>query len=154
MATGSSDPVAIQQEIEQTRRELAETVDAIAQRVSPKNVANRSTERLKATAREQGAVLRVKGEELRGKATELAGKASGVASSRVGDRLPAVLNPGASASEPIGDSAVTPPGGNAYDEIAAWDTSRQTVRWDRVAAAGGALTVLFVILRRRKSRHH
>lgn len=166
MATGSSNPVAIQREIEQTRRELAETVDAIAQKVSPRNVASRSTERFKVQAREQGAVLRTKGEDLRGRAELLAGRAGTAASDRFGDRVPALksfadrpalqdpnsaVNPGATAAEPIGDSAVTLPGTPGYAEIAAWDNSRQTVRWDRVAMAGGVVTLLLVVRRRRRS---
>jgi MYXO-CTERM domain-containing protein len=42
------DPDAIAREIEQTRAELAQAVDAIADRVSPKNVATRGAEALKA----------------------------------------------------------------------------------------------------------
>jgi hypothetical protein len=38
------DPAEIQQQIEQTRAELASTVDAIADRVSPKRVASRTKE--------------------------------------------------------------------------------------------------------------
>jgi hypothetical protein len=41
------DPHAIQREIEHTRAELAETIDAIADRVSPKRVASRSAARLR-----------------------------------------------------------------------------------------------------------
>jgi hypothetical protein len=39
---GSRDPDAIAKEIEQTRAELADAIDAIADRVSPKNVAARA----------------------------------------------------------------------------------------------------------------
>jgi Protein of unknown function (DUF3618) len=42
------DPDTIAQEIEQTRAELAEAVDAIADRVSPKHVAARGLETAKA----------------------------------------------------------------------------------------------------------
>jgi MYXO-CTERM domain-containing protein len=42
------DPDAVAREIEQTRAELAQAVDAIADRVSPKNVAARGAEALKA----------------------------------------------------------------------------------------------------------
>lgn len=41
------DPHAIQREIEHTRAELADTIDAIADRVSPKRVASRSAARLR-----------------------------------------------------------------------------------------------------------
>ena len=41
------DPDAIQKEIEQTRAELAETIDAIADRISPKRAAARSAQAVK-----------------------------------------------------------------------------------------------------------
>lgn len=46
------DPHAIQREIEHTRAELAETIDAIADRVSPKRVASRSAARLRTAMHE------------------------------------------------------------------------------------------------------
>jgi hypothetical protein len=42
------DPDSIQKEIEQTRAELAETIDAIAERISPKRAAARSASAVKA----------------------------------------------------------------------------------------------------------
>jgi hypothetical protein len=139
VAASGSNPKAIQREIEATRRELAETVDAIAQRVSPKNVANRSAYKVKLTARQQGEVLRAKSEVLLEKAGALRERA-GSASADLSSRLP------------IGDSAVTLPADTGYAGVAAWDPARKTVRWDRVAMAGGAMTVIFVFLRRRRAR--
>jgi hypothetical protein len=43
------DPDAIQREIEQTRAELADTIDAISDRLSPKRVATRGVGAVKAT---------------------------------------------------------------------------------------------------------
>lgn len=48
MAATTRDPDAIQKEIEQTRAELAETIDAIADRISPKRAASRSAQAVKA----------------------------------------------------------------------------------------------------------
>jgi Protein of unknown function (DUF3618). len=45
-----SDPAALERDIERTRAELARTIDAIADRVSPKRVAERSVARFKANA--------------------------------------------------------------------------------------------------------
>jgi hypothetical protein len=59
------DPDAIAQEIAQTRAELAEAVDAIADRVSPKHVAARGVE----TAKAQVAVAKGKPELLAAAAT-------------------------------------------------------------------------------------
>jgi Protein of unknown function (DUF3618) len=42
-----TDPDAIQREIERTRAELAETIDAIADRVSPKRAFARTTEKVR-----------------------------------------------------------------------------------------------------------
>jgi hypothetical protein len=41
------DPAEIQQQIEETRAELASTIDAIAERVNPKRVASRGVETVK-----------------------------------------------------------------------------------------------------------
>ncbi|WP_169950242.1 DUF3618 domain-containing protein [Microbispora sp. H11081] len=46
-----TDPDALERKIERTRAELARTVDAIADRVSPKRVAERGVEKAKANAR-------------------------------------------------------------------------------------------------------
>ncbi|MEV7806318.1 DUF3618 domain-containing protein [Microbispora sp. NPDC088329] len=46
-----TDPEALERKIERTRAELARTVDAIADRVSPKRVAERGVEKAKANAR-------------------------------------------------------------------------------------------------------
>ena len=45
-----TDPDALEREIERTRAELARTVDAIADRVSPKRVAERGIAKVKANA--------------------------------------------------------------------------------------------------------
>ncbi|MEV5408375.1 DUF3618 domain-containing protein [Thermopolyspora sp. NPDC052614] len=45
-----SDPAALERDIERTRADLARTIDAIADRVSPKRVAERSVAKVKANA--------------------------------------------------------------------------------------------------------
>ncbi|GAA2434710.1 hypothetical protein GCM10010191_56570 [Actinomadura vinacea] len=47
MADRSRDPDALERRIERTRLELAQTIDELAERVSPRNVAQRGAERLK-----------------------------------------------------------------------------------------------------------
>ncbi|MEU8176998.1 DUF3618 domain-containing protein [Microbispora hainanensis] len=47
-----TDPDALERKIERTRAELARTVDAIADRVSPKRVAERGVAKAKANARD------------------------------------------------------------------------------------------------------
>jgi hypothetical protein len=50
MADTARDPQALEREIERTRAELARTVDALVDRVNPKNAARRSVRRLKTEA--------------------------------------------------------------------------------------------------------
>ncbi|MBG0821285.1 DUF3618 domain-containing protein [Planomonospora sp. ID91781] len=47
-----TDPAELERRIERTRAELAETVDAIADRVRPKNVARRTVARVEANAKQ------------------------------------------------------------------------------------------------------
>ncbi|WP_067483234.1 DUF3618 domain-containing protein [Actinomadura hibisca] len=47
MADTSRDPEALEREIERTRQELARTIDELADRVNPRNVADRGRARLK-----------------------------------------------------------------------------------------------------------
>jgi hypothetical protein len=50
MADRSRDPDALERQIERARLELAQTIDELADRVSPRNVAHRGAERLKEEA--------------------------------------------------------------------------------------------------------
>ncbi|MER7541639.1 DUF3618 domain-containing protein [Actinomadura sp.] len=67
MADRFGDPEELERHIERTRRELARTVDELADRVNPKNVAHRGAERLKEeagqVARAFGALVRPAGED-------------------------------------------------------------------------------------------
>ncbi|MEW2356745.1 DUF3618 domain-containing protein [Spirillospora sp. NPDC029432] len=47
MADRSRDPEALERQIERARLELAQTIDELAERVNPRNVAQRGAERLK-----------------------------------------------------------------------------------------------------------
>ena len=57
MADRARDPEALEREIEATRRELAQTIDAIADRVNPRNVAQRGVTRLKEEAGQAAAAV-------------------------------------------------------------------------------------------------
>lgn len=50
MADRGRDPEAVEREIERTREELARNIDELADRLNPKHVAQRGTERLKEEA--------------------------------------------------------------------------------------------------------
>jgi hypothetical protein len=57
MADRARDPEALEREIERTRDELARTIDALAERVSPKNMASRSIARVKEEAEHVAAAV-------------------------------------------------------------------------------------------------
>ncbi len=112
------DPADIQQQIEETRAELASTIDAIAERVNPKRVASRSVETVKG-----------KVEDLRSRGTNPNG--------------PAALNGATTGQQPLPERVKA-------QLREAKETRGRSVRWDRVAMAGGALALLILLLRRRK----
>ncbi len=121
------DPAAIQQQIENTRAELAVTLDAIAELVSPRRVAERT------------------GEQIRGRVAELRQKV--IAGSFGG---PAALSADSGAA---GNGFGGP--AERQELSAGFDSGlvvQRTVRWDRVAAAGGGVLVLLVGVRRRRRR--
>ena len=111
------DPAEIQQQIEETRAELASTIDAIAERVNPKRVASRGVETVKG-----------KVEDLRSRGTMPNGSA---------------LANGSAGQQPL-------PARVASQLREAKETRGRSVRWDRVAIVGGGLTVLILLLRRRR----
>ncbi|MFI0367668.1 DUF3618 domain-containing protein [Actinomadura sp. 1N219] len=62
MADRARDPDALERELQLTRQSFARTIDELAARVNPKNVAQRGTERLK---EEAGQVARAVGSMVR-----------------------------------------------------------------------------------------
>ncbi|MFI0479286.1 DUF3618 domain-containing protein [Actinomadura sp. 9N215] len=62
MAERARDPDALERELDLTRQSFARTIDELAARVNPKNVAHRGTERLK---EEAGQVVRAVGSMVR-----------------------------------------------------------------------------------------
>lgn len=57
MADRGRDPEALEREIERTREELARAIDALADRVNPRNVAHRGVARLKEEAGQVAAAV-------------------------------------------------------------------------------------------------
>lgn len=57
MAEKSRDPEELEREIERTRDELASTIDALVDRVSPRNVMQRGVNRLKEEVEQVAAVV-------------------------------------------------------------------------------------------------
>lgn len=123
----SSDPEVLADEIEKTREELAETLDAIADKVSPKRVGAR-------TRKKVGDAASAAVDSVKDSAGHAADAVKGAA-------------PGARA-----DAEVTPvePAGA---EVAPWTTTlppESPSRMPVYAGAGGALVVLLLLLRRRR----
>ncbi|MFD0688360.1 DUF3618 domain-containing protein [Actinomadura fibrosa] len=58
MADRARDPEALEREIERTRLELARTIDELADRVNPRNVAHRGADRLKEEAEQVARTVR------------------------------------------------------------------------------------------------
>jgi hypothetical protein len=114
------EPAEIQQQIDETRAELASTIDAIAERVSPKRVAARSVETVK------------------GKVGDLRNRGS--AHPAPPGSPPAIE--GAHGSQPL-------PARVAAQLREAKETRGKSVRWDRVAIVGGVLSLVVLITKRR-----
>lgn len=136
MAATTRDPDAIQKEIEQTRAELAETIDAIADRISPKRAASRSAQAVKASV---SSVLGAAGEA----------KAPGA----VIDAPPrAASSPEPAARKTAVREIAQSGGGAAYTGTREFTVSRK-LRTDRILLVVGGLAALggLIVLRRNRS---
>lgn len=80
------DPDSLVRDIERTRTDLAETLDAIADRVSPKNVARRSSDQAVAVLKEKAAVAKVVLAEKAAQAKEVFTEKSGTAKTTLTER--------------------------------------------------------------------
>jgi hypothetical protein len=128
-------PDAIQKEIEQTRAELAETIDAIAERISPKRAATRGAAAVKSTV------------------SGVFGAGNGGAPASVLDASPAAAGRTDTQQRQqqiraIADSG----GGSAYTGSSQYAVKR-TLRTDRVLLAVGAaasVAALIILIRSRR----
>ncbi|WP_261575221.1 DUF3618 domain-containing protein [Frankia gtarii] len=131
------DPAVIQQQIEETRAELAATIDSIAEIVSPRRIADRTQEQ-----------LRIRTAELR---------------QRYGPALGIGPGPGPGAPQlPAGSGAAAggvlapgrgPGAGPGAHRLSPRDVAFvRVVRWDRVALVGGGLLLFAGGVRRRRRR--
>ena len=148
----STDPEVLAGEIEKTREELAETLDAIAEKVSPKRVTARTKKKVGEAA--SGAVDSVKGsaghaaDAMKGAASK--GKTSSDAEPPLSvAEVPVEVAPTPGA---LADAAVTPvePAGA---EAPLWTTPLPPESPSRLpvyAGAGAALVVLLLLMRRRR----
>lgn len=149
----SPDPEALVEDIEHTREELAETLDAIADKVSPKRVAGRTKKKVGDAVKEgtHDAAESVKS-AASGAAEAVKGGVAAVKEKASGDTDPVA----APASTPgaLADAAVTPvePAGSelpsySTTSVAAPPASRAPML---AGAAAALLVVLFVMRRRRR----
>lgn len=156
-AKASTDPDVLAQEIEQTREELAETLDAIADKVSPKKVVGRTKKAAKEGAAD--AVEAVKGtaasavESVKGSAAAVKEKVAGDADARVASaQVPVEPAPTPGA---LADAATTvqAPAGIETPYVPPYTSTLPPPTPSRVpvfAGAGVLLLLLYVLKRRRR----
>ena len=116
------DPAEIQQQIEGTRAELASTIDAIADRLSPKHVAARTVETVKG-----------KVDDLRSHGTALPSASNGQG---------AITSGAAGPQQPLPDRVKA-------HLIEAKETKGKSVRWDRVGVVVAVIGALAFLKSRR-----
>lgn len=100
-----ADPATLVAEIEATREDLAVTLDAIADRVSPKRVAQRSADRAKVVAAHAKDVLVEKAQTARGVVTEKAATAKELAGEKAGAAREVASEKAATAKELASEKA-------------------------------------------------
>jgi len=135
VAATTRDPDAIQKEIEQTRAELAETIDAIADRISPKRAASRGAQAVKAQV------------------SSVFGNEGSKAPAAVLDAPPrAAAGPSPAARAAAVRSIAETGGGAAHTGTREFTVSRK-LRMDRVLLVVGVVAAIggLVVLRRSKS---
>ena len=147
----SPDPATLVAEIERTREGLAETLDAIADKVSPKRVVKRTTQKVTGSVKETAILAKEAVVEKAIAAKEAVGeKAAAVkAHEPVAPQevVPAPILPGPMVPPPPGLRALAPP-----LSVPA-PANGPLVRKEFVAAGVGAVLVaLFVVGRRRRRR--
>jgi hypothetical protein len=134
-----TDPDDIQREIERTRNELAETIDAIAEKVSPKRAAARTADRVKAAVRGDTRARASFGVPETGERVTLTSDGrSSYAPSTAADRHESYAR------------AAGLPGGSRTSSLY---TVQRRLRVDRVLMAAGAVAVVIaaiVLVRRRR----
>lgn len=180
-AKPSTDPDVLASQIERTREDLAETLDAIADKVSPKRVAHRTTESAKETVAEKTALVKGKAAEATATVKEKAAVASGTvkekaveatgtakeAAATLKEKVASRTDTGASdGSVRLGAATTTGSLADAYDagqvgvepagsELPPYASSPLSVATSShapvIAGAAAAVLVVLFLLRRRRS---
>ena len=132
-----ADPEALAADIEKTREELAETLDAIAEKVSPKRVAKRTTKKVgdsvKGTAHDAAAAV---------KETASSAKDKVLHSDDATHPLPLPVTSTATGS-PVAAGPAAPVGPS-------YDRPQSLLRPEYVAAGAAAALVAWLLVRRRR----
>lgn len=151
----SDDPQVLTAEIERTREELAQTVDAIADRVSPKRVADRTKAQVGDKVQDARTTLSGRAAAAKETVLEKAGSAKGALEEKTATAKAAVSErTSSSSSEPTeGSVAVTGPAASSSPGLrpvrSVPPTSSPMVP-PAAAGAVAALVVALLLLRRRR----
>jgi hypothetical protein len=142
----SEDPEVLAEEIERTREDLSETLDAIADKVSPKRVADRTKERVGEALKEGSDSAK---ETLRTGATAVKGAAVN-ARAAVEEKVDAVKAGSGDSQQVSSYAAVGPAAGGLHPVPPAPPSPWLTP--PALAGATAALLVVLFVLRRRRRR--
>jgi hypothetical protein len=156
-AAASNDPEVLAADIEKTREELAETLDAIADKVSPKRVAGRTKQKVgdavkegagsaAATVKSGAASLKEAVHDKR-EAMHAGGEGLPEALESVGD-LP---EPGVAAGAGVGGAVAAPAGSPGLRPVPHHQPPAMRLGPPALAGAAAALVVALFVLRRRRT---
>jgi len=171
-ADASKDPEVLARQIEETREDLAETLDAIADRVSPKRVASRTKESVAETVKEKVAQAKEVVNDKTAQAKQVVNDKTAQAKQAVEDRRSSSVDPNASSVRldqvttttaangtgtlPPVSGVEVPPLKPATGTTRSGSSSSSGSPLDGVppqalAGAGAAVVGLLLLLRRRRS---
>ena len=172
-SSGSDDPETIVNEIERTREDLAETLDAIADKVSPKRVASRTKRKVSDAVKEGAAEASATVKEKAATASDAAKSGAASVKETVQEKVQSHSGTAATTPAPttgaLADASDTAslrvsglePAGADIPPLPAVTSSSSVVTYgapstglpkELLAGAGAAIAVLLLVLRRRKRR--
>ena len=152
------DPEVLAGEIEKTREELAETLDAIADKVSPKRVADRTKKKVGDAVKEGAATVKAGAGQLKDTVADkaadakdaAAGATAAAGTGSLGDALEGVgQDPGAPVTS---TSSLRTPSAGLHPVPPPSAQSGPALGPPALAGAAAALLVALLVLRRRRSR--
>jgi hypothetical protein len=145
-ASGSDDPEVLAGEIERTREELAETLDAIADRVSPKRVKERTKQKVTGTVKDKTGAAKEQLHAGAASAKEKAEHAKEQAQEQVEHAKEQAQE------HAPGDRSGSPPAVGGVGGVPTYGAPPVVPR-EVVAGAAAALAVVLLLLGRRKRKH-